>query len=342
MLTRTRSPVDTLASSRNARAEPSRSMLRSGRSPVHIIVGALLVVALSLAFMWTQLRSDASVQVLAMARGVPAGQVIAAADLRVATVVPDPSVALVASTQAPTVVGRTASVPLVAGTLLSPGQLGPAAWPPPGQAVVALPVKQGRIPAGITPGARVQVLVVATVTGTDAGATATAPSEPTATVVDVSSEMDASGTRGGVAADALGRRRRRGRGRWRRRRSCYSGRLGDGGAGRGWIGERVAGGDDVRVGAGRGVAAPIGGAGGGRPGRRRPGGPLRRAGHARPGEPGCGHTPRVRIGSVAVSRAPVGCGCGCGGRARLRPAGPRGRDQTRRAATRTVRCGRHR
>jgi len=47
--------------------------------------------------------------------------------------------------------------------------VGPAAWPAPGEAVVAVPVKPGRLPAGIAPGARVQVFVGVSRPGIDGG-----------------------------------------------------------------------------------------------------------------------------------------------------------------------------
>lgn len=178
----------------NGRTSVASNVVRPRRNPVHIVAGALLVVVLALAFMWIQLRSDQTVAVLVVAQPVPAGQVITSADLRVATVVPDAGVRLVATSQADTVVGRTAAVPLVAGALLSPDQVGPAAWPAAGEAVVALPLKPGRIPAGIAPGARVRVLTVTT----DGGAATSADrgqAGVVATVVEVSREqVDASGT----------------------------------------------------------------------------------------------------------------------------------------------------
>ena len=168
-------------------------MIKPRRNPVFLVGGGLLVVVTALAFMWVQLRSDQSVAVLAATRPVAAGQVITAGDVTAVTVVPDARIRLVAASQANSVVGRTAAVPLVAGALLSPDQIGPAAWPAAGEAVVALPLKPGRIPAGIAPGARVQVLVVAasTATGADTGPP---PQGRLATVVEVARDVDASGT----------------------------------------------------------------------------------------------------------------------------------------------------
>jgi hypothetical protein len=179
----------------NARTGIASNAVRPRRNPVHIVAGALLVVVLALAFMWIQLRSDQTVAVLVMARPVPAGHIITSPDLRVATVVPDAGVRLVAASQADTVVGRTAAVPLVAGALLSPDQVGPAAWPAAGEAVVALPLKPGRIPAGIAPGARVRVLTVASTEGSTGTSAAGGQAGVVATVVEVSREqVDASGT----------------------------------------------------------------------------------------------------------------------------------------------------
>jgi SAF domain len=184
------------ASAPNGRPAVAASVIKPRRNPVYVVAGALLVVVMAAAFMWLQLRADRSVAVLAVARPVAAGQVITSADVRVVTVVPDASVRLVGAAQADSVVGRTAAVPLVAGALLSPDQVGPAAWPAAGEAVAALPLKPGRIPAGIAAGARVEVLLVAaasqpTATGTETG---TPPRGARATVVEVARDVDASGT----------------------------------------------------------------------------------------------------------------------------------------------------
>ena len=185
--TPTRATARTASS--NGRLTPTIG--RPRRNPLHIVAGAFLVVVLTLAFMWMQLRAQASMPVLVVVRPVPAGQVITSADLHAASLVPDASVRVVPESQADTVVGRTAAVPLLVGGLLSPDQIGPAAFPAVGEAVVALPVKPGHLPAGVTPGARVRVLSIAadtTTGGTDP------PGVVVATVVDVASNVDASGT----------------------------------------------------------------------------------------------------------------------------------------------------
>ena len=135
------------------------SALGARRAPRHVLVGAALMLAFALLFGLAALRADPAVPVLAVARPVPAGQVIAEADLRVVRVAPEAGVDLFVEAERSTVVGRTARVPLVEGSLLAPGQVGAAGWPPVGESVVAVPVPAGRLPAGLAEGSRVSVLV---------------------------------------------------------------------------------------------------------------------------------------------------------------------------------------
>jgi hypothetical protein len=123
-----------------------------------VLVGAALMVAFALLFGVAAFRADPATPVLAVARPVPAGQVIVDADLRVVRVAPEAGVDLFGEAERATVVGRTARVPLVEGSLLAPGQLGAAAWPPAGESVVAVPVPAGRLPAGLSEGSQVSVL----------------------------------------------------------------------------------------------------------------------------------------------------------------------------------------
>lgn len=137
---------------------PSTSVLGPRRAPRHVLVGAALMVAFALLFGLLAFRADPAVPVLAVARPVPAGQVIADADLQVVRVAPSAGVDLFGEAERDAVVGRTARVPLAEGSLLAPGQVGAAAWPPVGESVVAVPLPAGRLPAGLTEGSRVSVL----------------------------------------------------------------------------------------------------------------------------------------------------------------------------------------
>lgn len=136
---------------------PSALGLR--RAPRHMLVGVALMVAFALLFGLWALRVDPASSVLAVARPVPAGATITDADLQVVRVVPDPGMEVVTEAERDTVVGRTTTVPLVAGALLAPGHVGAAQWPPAGESVVGVPVAAGRMPAGLATGSTVSVLV---------------------------------------------------------------------------------------------------------------------------------------------------------------------------------------
>jgi hypothetical protein len=123
-----------------------------------VLVGVGLMAVFALMFAVIVLRTDPATPVLAVAQPVAAGQTITEADLEVVRVVPDAGIDLIAESEKSTVVGRTARVPLVAGGLLSPAQVGAAAWPPPGESVIAVPVTAGRLPSGLSTGSRVSVL----------------------------------------------------------------------------------------------------------------------------------------------------------------------------------------
>jgi len=129
---------------------------------------------------------------------MPRNVVFLSADpgLTVASIVPDPAVSVVAASARSSVLGRTVTVPLVAHTLLSMDEVGPAAWPPAGQAVIAVPVKAGRTPAGLSPGVQVTVVTLAagtSPTGQGSGNTSASGIRARATVVAVKT-ADANGT----------------------------------------------------------------------------------------------------------------------------------------------------
>ncbi|MFF3909786.1 SAF domain-containing protein [Streptomyces sp. NPDC001848] len=96
-------------------------------------------------------------QVLVVARDVPAGQVLKPGDLRAVEVAADAGVVRVADRGS--VLGRRARVPLLAGSLLAPGQVGTsAAFPPQGLSQVALAVETGGAPPDLARGERVALL----------------------------------------------------------------------------------------------------------------------------------------------------------------------------------------
>ena len=167
--------------------------LKRSRSTPHVLLGAVLVLVCALGFAVTGLRVDPRGPVLALARAVPAGHVLTDADLTVVRIVTDSTLGTLPASQRASVVGRAVRLPLAANSLLSAGVLGPAAWPPAGQSVIAVAVKSGRAPAGLTAGAQVLVLVVPASSAGNAGSsTATIP-QAHATVVAVGA-VDTNGT----------------------------------------------------------------------------------------------------------------------------------------------------
>jgi hypothetical protein len=146
-------------------------------------------------FALTYLRADARTPVLVVARPVAAGQELSAADVRVARIAVDPGIAVLPAADMARAVGSTATVPLLAGTLMTTNMLGPASWPPPGQTVVAVPVKAGRLAAGVQPGTHV-LLVTVMPSASVGGSAVPAPSVLTAAgvVVAVDSGTDGAGT----------------------------------------------------------------------------------------------------------------------------------------------------
>lgn len=145
---------------RDGKATAVAGALRGRVAPTRVLLGLGLVLVMALAGVVVAARVDTRVPVLVVARPVAAGQALVPADVSTVRVAVDPGLATVPAGRRSAVVGRVAAVPLLAGTLLSPYQLGAVVWPPAGQAVVAVAVQPGRVPAGLPAGARVMVLVV--------------------------------------------------------------------------------------------------------------------------------------------------------------------------------------
>jgi hypothetical protein len=141
----------------------------------YLAVGGLLVVVCVLSYAYLAIRLGDRVPVLAVDRPVAAGQVFTAADLTQVPAADDPSTGLIPASQAGQVVGRTAVVPLLAGTLLTRSLVGDAAFPPAGQVVASLALKPGQYPQGLPVGAHVAVFV----TRPQSNAPASSPSSDT-------------------------------------------------------------------------------------------------------------------------------------------------------------------
>lgn len=170
---------------------------RVGRRRVRlslVLFGALIVLVGAVAGVQVAARVDDRVAVLAVARPVKAGQVITEADLTSALVSVDALVAVMPASSRASVIGQTAAMPLAAGGLLSPAQVGAPVWPAAGEALTAVAVKPGRAPDGLAPGMRVTVLIVPQIqpgTAADTGGAETV--RATATVESVQQAADQAG-----------------------------------------------------------------------------------------------------------------------------------------------------
>lgn len=105
--------------------------------------------------------------VLAVAKPVPAGHIITAADVETVKISADPKLRPIAASNQSSVIGHTAAVSLVPGTLLTSTAIGPASELARNEAQIGLSLKAGQFPPKLAPGQRVRVI------GVDAGISST-------------------------------------------------------------------------------------------------------------------------------------------------------------------------
>ena len=106
---------------------------------------------------WNRYYDDRSAGKLNV-RDVPAGAQLSLDDVRVIEVSADSSLAVVASSQLPLVVGQYAKVRMVAGSLLASPMLQAAPLVGAGSAIVAVAVPGGELPVGLRERSRVQLV----------------------------------------------------------------------------------------------------------------------------------------------------------------------------------------
>jgi hypothetical protein len=165
-----------------------------------VSVGGLLVVACAVAFAVSVAKLGDRVSVLAVARPVPAGDTISAADLRRVSAADPARLGLVRAADEDQVVGHTAAQPLVPGVLLTLALVGDAEFPPAGEMVASLSLKPGQVPSSLAGGAHVAVFVqpqssggTSTSGSSVSGSGAGSVSRFSAVVVSVESGSDAQG-----------------------------------------------------------------------------------------------------------------------------------------------------
>lgn len=133
--------------------------VRTRRRPGLVALGVALVATGALLSAWLVGQAGDRTPVLVLARDVPYGATLTRADLATTDVAVDAAVGTVPVDGLDDVLGSTAVVPLLAGSLLSRDAVGSASAPGPGEVVVGLAVPATRMPAGqVVSGDRVEVV----------------------------------------------------------------------------------------------------------------------------------------------------------------------------------------
>jgi len=145
------------------------------RSWALAVIGVLVVAVCALVFAAGWVQAGNRKPVLAVVHDVAAGQLLTAADLQVVRVSASGPVSLVPAAAEASILGRPAAGPLPAGTLLTSGDIGPAA-PAAGQDDLGVAVKAGQYPPDLSAGQTVDVL--ATPAASSAGSSSQATSSP--------------------------------------------------------------------------------------------------------------------------------------------------------------------
>jgi hypothetical protein len=111
------------------------------------LMAILITVGSALAFVVLFLNAGGREPVLAVKRDVAAGQTIGRDDITVVRVASDPGVKMLSSKARDEVIGRPATVDLLAGSLLVPGAVGKESGLKTGTAVVAIPTRVEEVPS---------------------------------------------------------------------------------------------------------------------------------------------------------------------------------------------------
>lgn len=132
----------------------------AARNRTRIIAGLFILVVSALVAGLLYANVGNRHPVVAVARPVAAGQIIQATDLREVLAASVDGVRMTRWSSRATVVGRTAAVTLVPGTLLNPSQLAKGPAIDPAAAVVGAVLKPGQFPAGLRLGDKVLAIVL--------------------------------------------------------------------------------------------------------------------------------------------------------------------------------------
>lgn len=164
---------------------PARSP--RSRSTARIAIGVLVVSlsALGAAVLFSSAADR--VTVIGVARDVPIGQKITEEDLREVSIAGGSGLQSIPADDAATVIGRTASVQLIGGSLLNPRQLADGPSLPDGTVIAGAVLKGGQYPVGLSIGDMVDVIET---TSPDASGVGEPVVRGQATVTDIAEPDD--------------------------------------------------------------------------------------------------------------------------------------------------------
>lgn len=134
------------------------------RRPGYVALAVMLIALLSAGGAWLYVQAGQKTPVVVMAREVPAGHVIERTDLSTVSVAG--AITAIGGENLDSVVGQTAAVQLLPGTLLQRSMVSSTGPLEAGTAAVGVALKSGQLPAdGVDPGDTVAVLRVPTAAG---------------------------------------------------------------------------------------------------------------------------------------------------------------------------------
>jgi len=170
-------------------------------------IGSLALVTVCIAiFTSVYLHAGNRVAVLVLAHEVQQGHTIDRGDLAVVRIAFSAGIAPITADQASQVVGRTAAVSLLRGTLLSATELASHRGPVRGDAVVGVATKAGQLPAGgVAVGDTVDVILTgspATLTGGVSDGSVGTSSPPAPGQLEIGGVLASNATVTGVAGPA--------------------------------------------------------------------------------------------------------------------------------------------
>lgn len=129
-------------------ALPAAAAAAPRRSPALLLASLALIAVCALAGWWALSTATARTSVLALARTVPYGQAITAADLTTARIGADAALSPIPAADANQVIGRPAATTLHAGSLLVRADLAASPVVPAGSTAVWVPIPSNRISSG--------------------------------------------------------------------------------------------------------------------------------------------------------------------------------------------------